>query len=82
MGLNAIIEFGQRDADVTRITGNAARLPRRTLIHAFTKAEKQRNLAQVQTLTAWRMQVSFLDSFEFEARGMHPSEWCIPRSEC
>ena len=45
MGLNAISEFGQRDADVTPITGNATRLQRRTLIHALTKAKKQGELS-------------------------------------
>ena len=32
MGLNAISEFGHRDADVTRIIHNAARLQRQTLM--------------------------------------------------
>jgi hypothetical protein len=32
MGLNAISEFGQRDADVTRITRDAARLLRQTCV--------------------------------------------------
>ena len=41
MGLNAISEFGQRDADVTRITRNAARVQRQTLIRVLTRAKKQ-----------------------------------------
>jgi hypothetical protein len=44
MGLNAISGFGQRDADVARITRNAARLHRQTLIHVLTKAKKQGEL--------------------------------------
>src|SRR5260370_27320804 len=42
MGLNAISEFGQRDAGVTRITGNAARRQRQTLMRVLTRAKKQR----------------------------------------
>ena len=41
MGLNSICEFGQRDADVMRITSNAGRLLRKTLIRMLTKARKQ-----------------------------------------
>jgi AcrR family transcriptional regulator len=41
MGLNAIGEFGQRDADVTRITRNAARIQRQNLMKAFAKAKVQ-----------------------------------------
>jgi hypothetical protein len=44
MGLNAISEFGQRDAEVTRITRNAARLQRQTLIRVLTSAKKQREI--------------------------------------
>src|SRR5258708_7951147 len=44
MGLNAISEFGQRDADVTRITGYAARMQRRTLMRVLGKARKQGEL--------------------------------------
>ena len=44
MGLNAISEFGQRDAEVTRITRNAARLQRQTLMRVFTRAKKQREI--------------------------------------
>jgi hypothetical protein len=41
MGLNAISEFGQRDAGVTRITGNAARVQRQTLMRVLTRAKNQ-----------------------------------------
>jgi AcrR family transcriptional regulator len=41
MGLNAIGEFGQRDADVTRITRNAARIQRQNLMKVFAKAKIQ-----------------------------------------
>jgi hypothetical protein len=44
MGLNAISEFGQRDAGVTRITRNAARRQRQTLMHVLTRAKKQREI--------------------------------------
>jgi TetR/AcrR family transcriptional regulator, transcriptional repressor for nem operon len=45
MGLNAISEFGQRDADVTRITRNAARVQRQTLMRVLTRAKKQGELS-------------------------------------
>src|SRR5260370_30143165 len=38
MGLNAISEFGQRDAGVTRITRNAGRRQRQTLMRVLTRA--------------------------------------------
>jgi TetR/AcrR family transcriptional regulator, transcriptional repressor for nem operon len=44
MGLNAIGEFGQRDADVTRITRNAARIQRQNLMKVFTRAKTQGEL--------------------------------------
>jgi TetR/AcrR family transcriptional regulator, transcriptional repressor for nem operon len=44
MGLNAISEFGQRDVDVTRITRNAGRMQRQTLVRVLTKAKKQKEL--------------------------------------
>lgn len=40
MGLNAVSEFGQWDATVTRITSNAARVQRQTLMRVLTKAKK------------------------------------------
>src|SRR6266403_5482533 len=39
MGLNAITEFGQRDAAVTLITRNAAHVLRQTLMHVLTRAK-------------------------------------------
>jgi TetR/AcrR family transcriptional repressor of nem operon len=44
MGLNAISEFGQRDAGVTRITRNAARQQRQTLMRVLMRAKKQREI--------------------------------------
>jgi hypothetical protein len=44
MGLNAISEFGQRDADVTLITRNAARLQRQTLLNVLARAKSQGEL--------------------------------------
>jgi hypothetical protein len=44
MGLNAIGEFGQRDADVTRITRNAARIQRQNLMKVFARAKIQGEL--------------------------------------
>jgi TetR/AcrR family transcriptional regulator, transcriptional repressor for nem operon len=46
MGLNAISEFGQRDADVTRITHKAARLQRQTLMHVLIRAKRQGELGR------------------------------------
>ena len=44
MGLNAISEFGQRDADVARITRNAARRQRQTLMRVLMRARKRREI--------------------------------------
>jgi TetR/AcrR family transcriptional regulator, transcriptional repressor for nem operon len=44
MGLNAISEFGQRDADVTRISRNAARVLRQTLMRVLTRAKNQEEI--------------------------------------
>jgi AcrR family transcriptional regulator len=44
MGLNAISEFGQRDADVTRITRKAASVQRQALMHVLARAKKQGEL--------------------------------------
>ena len=41
MGLNAISEFGQRDADVTRISRYAAHELRQTLMHVLARAKDQ-----------------------------------------
>jgi AcrR family transcriptional regulator len=45
MGLNAVSEFGQRDADVTRITRNAATTQRQTLMGVLARAKKQGQLS-------------------------------------
>jgi TetR/AcrR family transcriptional repressor of nem operon len=45
MGLNAISEFGRRDARVTDITRNAARLQRRTLMRVLARARNQGELS-------------------------------------
>jgi AcrR family transcriptional regulator len=45
MGLNAICEFGQRDADVTRITRHAGRVQRQTLMRVLTRARNQGELS-------------------------------------
>jgi AcrR family transcriptional regulator len=44
MGLNAISEFGQRDASVTRIIRKAGRAQRETLMRALNRAIKQGEL--------------------------------------
>jgi AcrR family transcriptional regulator len=41
MGLNAISEFGQRDAEVTRIIRIAARAQRQTLMRVLARAKEQ-----------------------------------------
>jgi hypothetical protein len=45
MGLNAISEFGQRDADVTRITRKAASVQRQNLMQVLARAKKQGELS-------------------------------------
>jgi TetR/AcrR family transcriptional repressor of nem operon len=45
MGLNAICEFGQRDADVTRITRHAGRVQRQTLMRILARARNQGELS-------------------------------------
>jgi AcrR family transcriptional regulator len=52
MGLNAISEFGHRDADVTRITRKAAQTQRQTLIRVLTKAKSQGALSSDADLDA------------------------------
>src|SRR5260370_16722518 len=64
MGLNAISEFGRRDADVTRITRNAARSQRRTLMRALTKAKGQGELSSRADLD------SMADFFESTLAGI------------
>ncbi len=44
MGMNAICEFDQRDADVTRIIQKAGRTQRQTLIRVLTRAKSQGEL--------------------------------------
>jgi TetR/AcrR family transcriptional repressor of nem operon len=64
MGLNAISEFGQRDADVTRITRNAARVQRQTLIRVLSRAKKQGEVSSDANLN------SMADFFESTLAGI------------
>lgn len=48
MGLNAVSEFGQRDADLTRVTRNDARTQRQSCIGVLAKAKKQGERAQLR----------------------------------
>jgi len=64
MGLNAISEFGGRDADVTRITRRAARIQRRTLMHVLTRAREQGELSSHADLD------SMADFFESTLAGV------------
>jgi TetR/AcrR family transcriptional repressor of nem operon len=64
MGLNAITEFGQRDADVTRITRSAARVQRQTLLRVLTRAKKQGELSSDADLD------SMADFFESTLAGI------------
>jgi TetR/AcrR family transcriptional repressor of nem operon len=41
MGLNAITEFGRQDADVTRISRDAARVLRQALMHVLTRDQRE-----------------------------------------
>jgi TetR/AcrR family transcriptional regulator, transcriptional repressor for nem operon len=45
MGLNAITEFGRQDADVSRISRDAARVLRQALMHVLTRAKNQREIS-------------------------------------
>jgi AcrR family transcriptional regulator len=67
MGLNAITEFGQRDADVTRITRIAARVQRQTLLRVLTRAKKQGELSSDADLD------SMADFFESTLAGIRMS---------
>src|SRR6266403_977496 len=73
MGLNAISEFGQRDAGVTRITRDAARLQRQTLMRVLTRAKKQREIRSDADLD------SMADFFESTLAGIRmaavAAEW-------
>ena len=64
MGLNAISEFGQRDADVTRITRKAASAQRQTLMHVLARAKKQGELSPDADLA------SMADFFESTLAGI------------
>jgi len=64
MGLNAISEFGQRDADVTRITRNAARLQRQSLMRVLTRAKNQGEISSDADLD------SMADFFESTIAGI------------
>lgn len=64
MGLNAISEFGQRDAYVTRITHKAERLQRQTLMCALARAKRQGELRRDADLD------SMADFFETTLAGI------------
>jgi TetR/AcrR family transcriptional repressor of nem operon len=64
MGLNAISEFGQRDADVTRITRNAAQAQRQKLMGVFARAKMQGELGSDADLD------SMADFFESTLAGI------------
>src|ERR1700719_1135907 len=64
MGLNAISEFGQRDADVTLIIRNAARAQRRTLMGVLVRAKAQGELGSDADLD------SMADFFESTLAGI------------
>jgi TetR/AcrR family transcriptional repressor of nem operon len=64
MGLNAISEFGQRDADVTRIARDAARVLRQTLMRVLTMAKNQGEISSDADLD------SMADFFESTIAGI------------
>jgi TetR/AcrR family transcriptional repressor of nem operon len=64
MGLNAISEFGQRDADVTRISRDAAHVLRQTLMYVLTRAKKQGEISSDANLD------SMADFFESTLAGI------------
>ncbi len=64
MGLNAISEFGQRDADVTRISRDAAHVLRQTLMDVLTRAKKQGEISSDANLD------SVADFFESTLAGI------------
>jgi TetR/AcrR family transcriptional regulator, transcriptional repressor for nem operon len=64
MGLNAISEFGQRDADVTRIVKRAAQAQRQALIRVLDRAKDQRELRSDEDL------VSMADFFDSTLAGI------------
>jgi TetR/AcrR family transcriptional regulator, transcriptional repressor for nem operon len=64
MGLNAISEFGQRDADVTRITRNAAGVLRKTLMQVLSRAKNRGEISADADLD------NMADFFESTIAGM------------
>jgi len=64
MGLNAINKFGQRDADVTRISHDAAHVLRQTLIHVLPRARNQGEISSGANLD------SMADFFESTLAGI------------
>ena len=64
IGLNAITEFGQQDADVTRISRNAARVLRQALMDVLTRAKNQREISSDADLD------SMADFFESTLAGI------------
>jgi hypothetical protein len=60
MGLNAITEFGRQDADVTRISRDAARVLRQALMRVLTGAENQREIRSDASLVNRRVASSNL----------------------
>ena len=64
MGLNAISEFGQRDANVTHITSSAGRMQRKTLMRVLARARKQGELGSYADLD------SMADFFESTLAGI------------
>jgi AcrR family transcriptional regulator len=64
MGLNAISEFGRRDADVTRITRSAARVQRRTLMRVLARAKRRGEISSDADLD------SMADFFESTLAGI------------
>jgi AcrR family transcriptional regulator len=64
MGLNAVSEFGQRNAEVTRITRNAARVQRQALMRVLDRAKEQGELSSDADLD------SMVDFFDCTLAGM------------
>jgi AcrR family transcriptional regulator len=64
MGLNAISEFGRRDAEVTHITESAARVQRKTLMRVLSRAKEQGELGSDANLD------SMADFFESTLAGI------------
>ena len=64
MGLNAVSEFGRRDAEVMRVTRNAGGMQRQTLMRVLTKAKKQKELSSDADLD------SMADFFESTLAGI------------